>query len=139
MQTVVVRIHPPQPLPKFENPEPVRILIFDYRKPGFGPTAPAAVHRDYVAVAHFLKIVGGQGGTKSAATIKYDLRVLVRNGLFDVTFDDAFAQMDGAGNVTARPFAVFASVNENQGMAGVDFLFYFAIILFFDSFFRVFH
>jgi len=35
------------------------VLIFNDRETGFGPAAPAAVHRNHVAIAHFLKIVGG--------------------------------------------------------------------------------
>src|SRR5580700_4841611 len=84
-------------------PEP-RWLILDYGVTGFGPAAPAAVHRDYVAVTHLLEIVGREGRTETAAAVENNSRVLVRDGFLNIPLDDAFPEVNRAGDVTAGPF-----------------------------------
>lgn len=64
-----------------------------------------------------MQVVGDQCATEAAAAIEDERRVLVRNLAFDVTFDDAFAQMDGAGQMTVTPLAFFAGVDEDVGRA----------------------
>src|ERR1700688_3743241 len=67
-----------------ENPK----LVLSSGKAGFRPAAPAAVHGDYVAVAHFLQVVGGKRRTVSASAIKHHRGVFIRNGFLDVALDD---------------------------------------------------
>ena len=69
-------------------------LVFDHREAGFGPAAPAAVHGDYVGVAHFLEVVGRQRGAEAAATVENDDGGFVGDGFFDVALDDAFAEVN---------------------------------------------
>src|SRR3984885_9137947 len=84
------------------------LLIFNYRKTGFGPPAPAAIHRNHIAVAHFLQIVGRQRGAEAASAVENDRGGFVRDSLFDIALDDAFAEVQRVGNITAGPFAFFA-------------------------------
>jgi hypothetical protein len=48
---------------------PVRIRLLFQRQAGILEGAPAAIEGDRVGVAHFLEIVGYQGGAETAATI----------------------------------------------------------------------
>ena len=41
---------------------------------------------------------------EAAAAIKNNRRIFVRDGLLDIALDDAFAEMNRAGNVTSGPF-----------------------------------
>src|SRR6202034_3312963 len=88
-------------------------LIFDDRISRFSPAAPTAVHRNDVAVAHFLKIVSSEGGAIPASAVENDFGIFVGDGLFDIAFNDSFAQMNSAGDMPARPFALFASVHQD--------------------------
>src|ERR1700690_3446036 len=124
MRTVLVRIQTPQP-PLFRGAS-LPALVADGGKACLGPAAPAAVHRDHVAVAHFLQIVCRKRGAEAAAAIKNDGGVLIGEGLLDIAFDDAFAEVNGAGEVAASPFAVFAGVYQNDLFAGVEAFFRFA-------------
>src|SRR4051812_29520370 len=97
------------------------------------PAAPAAVHGDGVLVAHLLEIVGGKCGAESAATVQDDFLILVRDGLFDVALDDAFTEVDGAGNVSLAPLIVFADVDQRELLAGIQALLYFSNVGLFDA------
>src|ERR1700693_1425999 len=46
--------------------------------------------------------------------------------------------MNGGRDMSARPFAFFTNVHQDQRLAGIHFLFYFAVVFFFDSFLCVF-
>src|ERR1700690_246430 len=109
---------------------PALLLILGYWVAGFSPAAPAAVHGDYVCVAHFLEIVGGECGAEAAAAIEDYRRVVIGDGFFDVALDYAFAEMDRAGDVAVGPFEIFAGVNEYKFLAGIDALFYFFVVHF---------
>src|SRR5450759_3334470 len=76
------------------------------------PRAPTARHRRDVGVSHFLQIVRRQRGTKTAATIEYQLGVLVGNSLLDVALDNALPHVLGAARVSRRPLALLAHVDE---------------------------
>src|ERR1700756_5793236 len=80
-------------------------LILDYRIASFGPAAPAAIHRDHVGIAHLLQAFGCERGAEAATAIENDRRAFIRDGFLDVAFDDAFAEVNGVGNVSAGPFA----------------------------------
>src|SRR4029077_8512331 len=118
---------------------PAGTLILDHREAGLGPAAPAAVHRDHVAVAHLLQIVRSEGRTVAAAAIEDDFGVLVRDGFFDIALNHAFAQVDRTGNVAAGPLVVLARVYDDHFFSGVELLLDLAVVFFLDARLRVFH
>ena len=76
-----------------------------YRETCLGPAAPAAIHRNDVGVAHLLQVVGDQGRPESASAVEHERRIFIGEGLLDIAFDDALAEMHGPGQMAARPFA----------------------------------
>ena len=73
--------------------------VFCDGETGFGPAAPAAIHRNYVCVAHFLEIVGGQGGAETAAAIEDEWGVVVRDRFFDVAGSRVSGASEGWGRL----------------------------------------
>src|SRR2546425_12016901 len=114
-------------------------LIFCDGEASFGPAAPTAIHGDHFGVAHLLKIVGGEGGAEAAAAIQHHGRRAVGYALLDITLDDALAEVNGAGQVTACPFAFLAHVHHDHFFAGVEELLPFGTIGFADARLRVLH
>jgi hypothetical protein len=104
----------------------VRAAGRDFRRGGNGqaqflPAAETAIDGDHVGVAHLLEIIGRERGAVAAAAISDNAGLGIRNALFDVALDDAFAEMDGARGVTGVPFAFFADIDEiNAGFLGLD-------------------
>src|SRR4029077_4525653 len=86
----------------------------------FAPIADSAVHRDDVGVPHFLKIVGGQRGSKPTATIEHERSCEIGILSLNVAFDDALAQVDGSGQVVVVDLAVYADVDENNFLAAIE-------------------
>src|SRR5882672_10788399 len=104
MRTVEVRILPPQPT--FWNF--VReSLVTDCRQAGFGPAAPAPVHRFHVGVAHFLQIVGDQSRTETTPAIENKFCACIRDLLLDIALDDALAHVYSTGDMAFGPLVVF--------------------------------
>src|SRR5579864_5994872 len=95
------------------------LLAFGERITLFAPAANAAVHRNDVCVTHLLEIVGGKRGPKTAATIKDHLGVEFWHAGLDVAFDDAFAQVDGAGEMIFGIFAFLADVDQQNFFATI--------------------
>src|SRR5262245_50381733 len=93
--------------------------IVRQRIAALAPAAVAAVHGDDVRVAHFLQVVGGEGGAITAAAVQDDRRIQIGDALFDVAFDDSLAQVDGAGKVIAGPLAFFANIDEKKSVAAI--------------------
>src|SRR6266849_170044 len=104
----------------------------------FGPATPATVHRDDVGVTHLLQAVRGERGAEASAAIKHDCYVVIGNCIFDVALDDALAEVNRSGDVSARPFGVFARVHEDQFFAGVQPLLHLVMICLLDSLLGVF-
>ena|SRR5579872_6562937 len=100
-----------------------RQLILRQRIALFTPVADAAVHRNNIAVAHLLQIVGGEGGAETAAAVENDFGIEVGDFLFNVTLDDAFAEVNRSGKMILGVFAFFADVDKKKFVASVDPLF----------------
>jgi hypothetical protein len=96
-----------------------RFSVFFRGISGFHPALPATIHGFHVAVAHFLKIVGGESGAKPAAAVEHQFRGSQRNALLDVPLDDSLPEMNGAGQMATGPFALFADINQNELFAGI--------------------
>src|SRR6202034_149029 len=139
MRTVLVRVQPPQPTLTQRAAGTQNRLILNDRESGFGPAAPAAVHGNHVAVAHFLEIVRRERRAEPAAAVEYEGRFLVRDGFLDVAFNHAFAQVNRTGDVPARPFGFLARVHDDDFFAAVQPLFRLAKTLFLDPRLRVSH
>src|SRR5579863_702269 len=141
MQTVLVRINRPSQsrAGNLDARGSIRGLVLRSGKSGFGPTAPAAIHRDDVLVAHFLQIVRRERGTEPAAAIQHQRRVFVRNRTFDIAFDNPFAQMNGIGKMAALPFVIFARVHEDHLFSGIQALLNVAKVGLFDAGLRFIH
>src|SRR5580698_3756766 len=90
----------------------------------FAPTPNASIHRKHLGVAHFLKIVGGQSGPKSTATIEHHGRLRIRHTLFDITLDNSFAQMNRARKMIGGVLTFFTHVDEQKLVATVEFRFH---------------
>ncbi len=88
-------------------------LLLD-RQPRLFPAAPAAVHRNGVAVAHLLEVVGGESRAVSTAAVKDEFGVFVGECLFDVSLDHAFAKMNGPRNSTGSVFSFFPLFDDLQ-------------------------
>src|SRR5215204_5125772 len=86
--------------------------IFCRRVARFLPTAPAAVHRDHVAVAHALEVVRRQRRAEAPAAVEDDFLVRVGDLLLDVALDHALAQVRRAGDVARGPLALLAHVDQ---------------------------
>ena len=67
-----------------------------------------------------MQVVGGQRGTEAAATIEDERSFEIGILALDVALDDAFAQVDGSGQVVGVEFAVFADVDENEFLAAIE-------------------
>jgi hypothetical protein len=80
------------------------------------PSFPAAGQGEDVGVAHLLQNVGGEGGAEATPAVQNQFSGFVGDGGFDVAFDDAFAEVQGAGGVGCLPFVVFAYVDESRGL-----------------------
>lgn len=103
---------------------------------GFGPASPSTIDTYYFSISHPLKVVGSQGGAKSPTAVEKDLLVWVRNDGFDVPFDNAFAQMNGSGNVSGRKFAVFAYIHQGHVFTLIHTCFKFVDRAFMNAGFR---
>jgi hypothetical protein len=90
----------------------------------FAPVANAAVHRNDVGIAHLLEIVSGKRGTESTAAIENNFRIEIWYFLLNIAFDNAFSQMDCAGEVILGVFALLAHIDQEKFFAVIDFLFY---------------
>src|SRR5580704_458191 len=110
-------------------------LVLDYGIASFGPAAPAAIHRDHVGIAHFLQAFGCERGAEAAAAIENDRRAFIRDGFLDIAFDDAFAEVNGVGNVSAGPFAFLAGVHQDDRLAGVELFLRGLNVFFLDALF----
>src|SRR5580692_9370517 len=86
----------------------------------FPPVANPAVHRDHLGVAHLLQIIGGKRRSEASAAIKYHLRIQIRYARLNVTFDDAFAQVNRAWQVVLGEFALFSHVHQQKCITAVD-------------------
>ena len=82
-----------------------------------GPSAPSARHRTHVRVAHFGQIVCGERRSKPAAAVEDDVGACVRDGLLDVAFDDALAQVACALDVARLELALLPDVHELEAIA----------------------
>src|SRR5262249_33607122 len=80
------------------------------------PGAPAAIERNRIGVAHLLKSVRHQGGSKTAAAIKNQGRRFIGNLGFDVPLNHAFAHVNGALRVALVPFAVLARIDQDVAL-----------------------
>src|SRR5258708_1844516 len=112
---------------------------FLQRVAAFAPIADSAVHRDDVGVSHFLQVVGGQRGTETAATIEDERNFEIGILSLNVAFNDAFAKVDGSGQVVGVEFAVFADVDENKFLAAIEPGFDFVNVGFADALLGVLH
>ena len=81
------------------------------------PSLPPAVHRDDISIAHFLKRVGGKRAAIPSAAVEYYLGIMIGNSFFNVSLDDAFAQVCCSLRVGRLPFVIFAHVNEVKLLA----------------------
>src|SRR5215472_14697309 len=86
----------------------------------FAPYANAAIHGDYVGVAHLLQVVSSQGRAKASSTIKDQRRGSIGDTFFDVALDDALAQVDGVGEVILAVLAFFTHVDQQEFLAAVQ-------------------
>ncbi len=75
----------------------------------------AAFEREHVPVTHPLGHGSGKDAAVSTSTVHDDLAVLVRNGSFQVSLQNAFAEVHRFGGMTTVPFAVFTHVHQ-QGI-----------------------
>src|SRR5262249_49510909 len=57
------------------------------------PVADAAIHGEGIRIAHFLQVVRGQGGAKTAAAVEDDFGLRVGETRLDVALDDPFSQV----------------------------------------------
>src|SRR5215472_15636635 len=113
MRMVEVRILPPQPTLTLAEAEPRESPFCDWQPRG-GPAPPAAIHGLHVVVTHLLQIVRNQRRAETAAAIQDHFGDGIRYNLLDGALDDAFAEMDGAGDVPVSPFIILAHVHEKE-------------------------
>src|SRR5258708_10343473 len=111
---------------------------FLQRAAAFAPIADPAIHGNDVGVSHLWQVVGGQRGTETAATIEHEGRCEIWIFSLNVAFNDAFAQVDGSGQVVGVEFAVFADVDENKFLAAIEPGFDFVNVGFADALLGVF-
>src|SRR5271157_5230063 len=94
-------------------------LLLEWVAP-LAPIADAAVHGNDVGVSHLLQVIGCQRGTEAAATIEHERSSEIGILALNVALDDAFAQVDGSGQVVGVEFAVFADVDENEFVSAIE-------------------
>lgn len=75
--------------------------------------SPAAIEGDGIFVAHFLQIVGDEGGAEAASTVEYEGRIFVGIFCFHVALDGAFAHVDRALDMARTEFVILADVDEH--------------------------
>src|SRR5215470_2709069 len=114
MRMVEVRILPPQPI--FHSNTNVMKGGSPFRRwqSRGDPGLPAAVHGFDVGVAHLLKVLCSQRGAEPAATIEDEVGAGIRHRLLDVALNDAFSEVNRAGNVPVGPLVVLADVYNNK-------------------------
>src|SRR6266404_4065511 len=84
-------------------------LFRRFQRIGFlAPDADSTVHRKHIGVAHFLQVVGCQGGTEATAAIEDERSIEIGVLSFDIALDNPLAQMDGAGKMILVVFAMLA-------------------------------
>src|SRR5712691_1970373 len=90
-------------------------LLRRFQRIGFlAPDADSPVHRKNIGIAHFLQVVGCQGGTEAAAAIEDERSIEIGVLPFDIALDNPLAQMDRAGNMSLVVFAILADINEDK-------------------------
>jgi hypothetical protein len=94
--------------------------LFFQRVALLAPIADSAVHGNDVGVAHFLQVVGGQRGAEPTSAIKDERRIEGGTLSLDIALDDAFAEVDGSGEVVGGEFAIFADVDEHELFAAIE-------------------
>src|SRR5712691_13354198 len=99
MRMVEVRILPPQPISLLRTERLGPALILCHWQACIYPSFPSAIHRFDIVVAHLLQVFRHQRGSESASAVQDQLPIRIGYLLLDVAFDDAFAQVDGAGEM----------------------------------------
>src|SRR5262249_52142211 len=89
------------------------------RQPRFVPSAPTAIHRLHVRVAHLLQVVRHQRRPESPSAVQDHFRTGFRHALLDVAFDHSAAHVHGAGQVSFRPFVVFPHIHQQKSFSAV--------------------
>jgi hypothetical protein len=67
-----------------------------------------------------LQVVSGQSGTITTPAVEDDRCIQVGHALFDITFDNAFAKMNGVRQMILRPFAFLTHIDQDKLLAAVE-------------------
>src|SRR5690348_4633146 len=86
----------------------------------FAPTANSAVHREHVGVSHFLQVVGGQSGTKSASTIEHDGGIEFGHSLLNVALDDSLSQVNRSRQVIFCVLTFLADIYQHKFLTRIQ-------------------
>lgn len=91
----------------------------NYGEAFFSPAPESALHGDYTAITHALQAVCSQSGSIASTAIENKLGVEIGKVFFDVSFQDASAQVKRPRQPTPLPFMIFADINQCKGFAAL--------------------
>ena len=70
-------------------------------------------------VPHLLQSIGGERGSKPAATVKHYFVLFIWYHRLDVAFDDPLAQMPGSSGTIFCKFMIFANINKMEWLPSI--------------------